>query len=95
MGKTICAACGGTGGRFRWRGDKYYHIPACVTMTHGDRMRETATNLFPYETMNLGDDPNNGPIRVQSLSHLRRLENTYGVASDPFNNDRGPQGEKY
>jgi hypothetical protein len=39
---------------------------------------------FPFCTNNLGPDPSR-PIVVQSLRHLRRLENQYGVENIAYN----------
>jgi hypothetical protein len=91
MQKTVCAACGETGGRFIFRGDKYYHADRC---TKPAGMRDTAKSIFPYTTFHISD-PNDGPTVVQSLRHLRQLENAHGVASDPFNNTISYSGERY
>ena len=90
MAKTVCAACGETGGRFIYRGEKWYHADRCTAPVG---IRDTAKSTFPYVTNHF--EPNDGPVTIQNIQHLRRLENLHGVASDVYNNDRGPQGDRY
>ena len=91
MQKTICAACGEGGGTFILRGDKWYHKNRCVDPT--DLRMKLST--FPFSTMHLSDDPNSGPVTVESMRHLRRLEAQHGVVSDVYNNDSSYQNERY
>jgi hypothetical protein len=42
--------------------------------------------MFPFTTTNIGTDPSQ-PITVQSLRHLRQLENSHNVQSIAFNYD--------
>lgn len=91
MKKTICAACGEGGGSFVLRGAKWYHSKGC---TFSPKMRDQAKSTFPFTTTHLAG-PNDGPITVQSMRHLRKLENRHGVASEPYNNNQSYQGERY
>jgi hypothetical protein len=85
MAETICAVCGKTGGRFRFVGEgKWAHVKSC---SHVNVRFEPGKNLWDFSTRNIGNDPNAGPIHVQSLSHLRRLEKEYGVNSVAGNMD--------
>jgi len=89
MQKTVCAACGETGGRFIFRSDKYYHASRC---TKPAKVRGLVST-FPFTTNQF--EPNDGPVTVQSIHHLRRLESQHGVASEVYNNNQSYQGEKY
>lgn len=82
--KPVCKKCGRDFGRMRFNGEEWFCVGTC---TSGIEMRDTAKSVFPYTTMNIGRDPNKGPITVQSLRHLRQLENQHGVASAAFNMD--------
>ena len=46
----------------------------------GDRTRVKST--FPFTTTHLG---NGSPVEVESLRHLRKLENRHGVSSVVYN----------
>ena len=81
--KIRCAACGKMGGHFRLRGSKWYHVPACTTVS----IRDTAKSTFPFTTTHI--DPHGQPIEVRSMRHLRQLENQYGVTSHVYNNNVG------
>lgn len=81
---TKCAACGEVGGRFTMRGDgKWYHVSRCSKVIRDHQ----ASSTFPFTTTNMGD-PNDGPVTVQSMRHLRQLENHYGVQSESYNNNQ-------
>lgn len=86
--QTKCADCGETGGRFRFMGDGTWKHVGCSKAAVYHRKP-----IFPYTTTHF--EPNNGPVEIQSLRHLRKLERQYGVASEPFNMDQSYQGEKY
>lgn len=80
---TKCINCGETGGTFRWTPKGYAHhkcSPKAGTRDH-------AKNLWDFETNHISGDPNSGPVRVQSLAHLRRLEKEHGVISVLANYD--------
>lgn len=87
---TKCAECGKTGGRMRFCANdgQYRHVGRCVR-TRVYHKRST----FPFTTTHL--EPNNGPVEVQSLRHLRQLESQHGVVSEVYNNDQSYQGERY
>ena len=82
--KTVCAECGKDSGRFTFRGNRWL----CQDCLRGPRMRDGTHKNWPLVTMNLSDDPNQGPIVVQNLRHLRQLENKYGVASHVYNENQ-------
>lgn len=90
MKKTICAACGDGGGSFVMRGSKWFHKDRCTKVS---RMRDQAKSTFPFKTNHI-TGPNDGPVTVQSMRHLRQLENRHGVSSDVYNNDTTYQGER-
>lgn len=81
--KTVCTRCGNTGGRFRLRGDGWVCVPNCAV----DGNRDSARSTFPFTTTHIGTDGQ--PIVVESMRHLRKLENAYGVHSSVYNNDSG------
>lgn len=91
MAGTVCSVCGNTAGRFTMRGENWFCVPSCIK-TSG--YRDTAKSTFPFSTNNLGD-PNNGPVTVQSLRHLRQLENTHGAHCEVYSNNESYQGGKY
>jgi hypothetical protein len=91
MEKIFCAVCGENGGKLILRGKHYIHDKC----TGGVKMRDTAKNLFPLTTMHLSDDPTRGPITVNSLHHLRKLEAEHGVQSYAFNYDHPETREGY
>lgn len=72
-----CDACGNTSGRFRIVGRKKYCVGKCAR----NHVQASAKNLWDFETMNISADPNQGPIKVKSLRHLRQLEREHGVVS--------------
>ena len=82
---TKCAICKQAGGRFRFRagsGD-YVHVGRCGAI---DKPRDGTHKNWPIVTNNVGD-PNDGPVTINSLHHLRQVEREYGVQSDCYNND--------
>ncbi len=86
---TQCARCGKADGRpmtFRPSAGKscYVHTKGCSGLS---QTRDTAKSAFRFVTSHIGSDPNLGPIEVQSLSHLRRLEKEHGVVSAAANYD--------
>lgn len=72
------------GGRFKLKGSKWVCAPRCDSLAG---TRDTAKSNFQFESMNIGSDPNAGPVRVQSLRHLRQLEKEHGVVSVAGNFD--------
>jgi hypothetical protein len=88
--RTKCAACHQTGGRFVLRGERWFH-KTCATPA---RMRDQAKSTFPFTTSHLSD-PNDGPVTVQSLRHLRQLETSHGVCSEAYSMDSSNRGEGY
>lgn len=79
--ETVCAICNTTVGRFRHvGGGKYVHVPKC---SGGDKVRDAAKSTFPFTTTNLNGDS----VTVQSMRHLRKLENEHGVQSAAYNMD--------
>lgn len=85
-----CVDCGDTAGRFRSIGDgKWIHVK-CTKKANVYHRKP----VFPYSTTNIGD-PNDGPIVVENMRHLRQLERSHGVQSEVFNMDQSYQGEKY
>ena len=79
-----CATCGNTAGVFKVIGDKQYCRGKCARdFSNG----QTAKNLWNFESMNIGDNPNAGPVKVNSLRHLRQLEREHGVVSVAANYD--------
>jgi len=79
--ETVCAICHEKVGRFRYvGGGKYVHVPKC---SGGDKVRDTAKSTFPFTTSNLSGEP----VTVQSMRHLRKLENEHGVQSAAYNLD--------
>jgi hypothetical protein len=71
------------GGRFSYRGGKWY----CADCTANNVVAEPGKNLWEFESMNIGSDPNAGPVKVTSLRHLRQLEKQHGVISVAANYD--------
>ena len=84
----ICDNCGRDskefGGRFKLKGDKWVCAPVCDS---SKGTRDQAKSNFQFESLNIGADPNSGPIKVQSLRHLRTLEKEHGVVSVAANYD--------
>lgn len=85
---TVCKTCGDTSGTFRLVGDEWVHVKCSKAHIYHRKP------VFPLTTYNIGD-PNDGPITVQSMRHLRQLESAHGVHSEVFNNDVSYQGERY
>jgi len=81
---TKCAECSETGGRFVLRGDRWVHVKCSAA----PKIRNRAGSMFPYESMHLSSDPNLGPVKIESLPHLRRLEKEHGVSSAAFNDNQ-------
>jgi len=42
---------------------------------------------WPIVTSHIGD-PNDGPITINSLRHLRQVEREHGVVADAYSNDQ-------
>lgn len=80
---TKCSQCGAIGVPLKHRGRRWM----CGICDRAPAMRDTATNAFAFETMHIGGDPSAGPIQVQNLNHLRRLEKEHGVISVLANYD--------
>lgn len=72
-----------TGGRFSYRGGKWF----CGECAANGFVPESAKNLWEFESMHIGNNPNQGPVRVTSLRHLRQLEKQHGVISVAANYD--------
>jgi hypothetical protein len=72
-----------SGGRFVLRGGRWL-CQRCDTMRFEG---EPGKNLWDFDTMHIGSDPNQGPIQVTSLRHLRQLEKQHGVYSVAANMD--------
>jgi hypothetical protein len=81
--KTICKICnkgneeGNVGFRYRVQTDDYVHIE-CQRVP--ERVEQKGT--FPFTTTHFDA---NKPVTVQSLRHLRQLENKHGVQSVAYN----------
>ncbi len=71
------------GGRFSYREGRWL----CKECAANLFVAEPGKNLYEFDTMHIGKDPNAGPIRVQNLNHLRRLEKQHGVISVAANFD--------
>jgi hypothetical protein len=84
---TKCGLCGQTGGRFTLRGKNWIHVDCAG----GSRIRDVAINPFRMSTMHISENPNAGPIEVNSLHHLRKLEKEHGVISVVANYDSNNQ----
>lgn len=77
---TVCKACGGTGGRFRFVKDgEYIHTPQC---DRPQQARDGAKNLWDFTTPHL--DGNN-PVHVTSARQLSALEKDFGVVNRALN----------
>lgn len=85
----VCGNCGRSGaesgGRFTFKGNKWVCAVACDPGFKGTR--DHAKNNFSFESMNISADPNQGPVKVNNLAHLRRLEREHGVVSVVGNMD--------
>jgi hypothetical protein len=88
---TKCAICKKTGGRFRFRPGKgdWVHVGSCVAVS---TPRDGTHKNWPLVTTHLAG-PNDGPMVIQNLQQLRRLENTYGASSEAYSMDRGNREE--
>ena len=82
--KAACCVCGRDFGKLTLRGEDYY----CPDHLHTPRFRDGTHKNWPLVTMNLSDNPNEGPVVVENLQQLRRLENRYGVQSHVYNMDQ-------
>ena len=71
------------GGRFHFRDGKWL-CEDCVQLCY---QLNPGKNLWAFETLNIGSDPNKGPVQVKSLNHLRQLEKEHGVVSVAANFD--------
>ena len=82
---TKCAICGGVGGRFRYRvgSEDYVHVGRCVSQ---DAPRDGMHKNWPLVTSHIAG-PEHGPMEIQSLQHLRRVEKEYGVSSGVYSYD--------
>jgi hypothetical protein len=83
MAKAKCVDCGHEGGRFVSKSRGW----VCDHCDKSPRTMDTAKSTFPFTTMNLGSNPNMGPITVNSMRHLRQLENQHGAHSVAYNNN--------
>lgn len=86
--KTVCIACGETGGKFRFlaTGD-WVHIGRCApagTPRHG-----THAN-WPLTTTHISGEP----MVLENLGQLRAAERSYGVSSEVYNMDAGNRNEQ-
>lgn len=72
------------GGRFTFVEGHWYCEECAPLMRMPDNHGESP---FSFTTMHIGDDPNRGPIKVQGLQHLRRLEREHKVQSVAANMD--------
>ena len=82
---TTCIRCGQTGGMFRYTTHGYVHHN-CGKL--GAQTMNFAKNNFRFDSMHISDNPNMGPVEVNSLHHLRQLEREHGVISVLANYDR-------
>jgi len=73
-----------SGGRFTYRAGKWF----CAECAGNGFVADSAKNLWEFQTMNIGNDPNKGAIQVNSLKHLRQLEKQHGVISVAANYDQ-------
>lgn len=80
---TKCINCKETGGKFRWTPKGYAHHKCSPK----PGTRDHAKDLYGFTSSHISSDPNLGPVTVQSLAHLRRLEKEHGVASVMSNQD--------
>ena len=81
------------GGKFLFRDGLAY----CEECLKEFRITETGKNPWQFETLNINGDPNKGPVKVNSLHHLRQLVKQHGVVSvaanfDSRNWDAPPRG---
>ena len=87
MEKTVCvnaaAGCTSEGGVFHWTSKGF----VCEHCWHGAPVRDGSHRIWPM-TLNHVAPPTEGPITVNNLRELRRVERQYGVNSHVFNNDR-------
>jgi hypothetical protein len=97
MPQMLCAnpECNGhkeaKGGKFIYRDGKWM----CEDCDNGGRMPEYhGDSLWDFKTMNLGADPNKGPIHVKSMRHLSRLEQQHGASSVALNMDSKNWGNR-
>lgn len=79
---ATCSQCGNTTYRYTVREGKDICYERCAGL---DIVRNVPGSMFPFTTTNLSSD--GSPVRVQSIRHLRQLENQHGVASIAFNTD--------
>lgn len=70
-------------GRKVYRNGKWLCTGCAANLT----IAEPGKELWSFDTMHIGNDPNQGPIQVKSLRHLRQLEQQYGVSSVAANYD--------
>ena len=81
---TKCVDCKKrTGGALRFTSRGWVHHK-CEPV---QGTRDHARNLYGFSTTHISPDPNLGPVTVQSLAHLRRLEKEHGVVSVTANFD--------
>jgi hypothetical protein len=85
---AMVCECGAVGVRFRMIANGQWK---CVKCIEGPQTRDTAKNNFAFSTMHLGQDPTKGPIEVQNMRHLSRLEREHGVVSVALNYDHKNQ----
>lgn len=82
---TICCECKKKVMNARWTGNPSEWV--CLECAPILDMRKNVSGvMFPFVTMHLNPEKPEA-IQVQSLRHLRQLENKYGVQSHAFNMD--------
>ena len=85
---TKCAICKEVGGRFRFRpetGD-WVHVGRCVA----EKPRHGMHSNWPLVTSHISG-PNDGPMVIQNLQHLRRVEKEHSVSSAAYSLDANNQ----
>lgn len=81
---TKCANCKRrTGGALRLTGKGWVHH-RCEPI---QGTRDHAKNLYQFSSTHISENPNAGPVQVNSLAHLRKLEKEHGVYSVVANLD--------
>ena len=89
---TVCCGCGEEVTRARWTGEDGKWV--CLDCAPELEIRKNVPGqMFPFVTMHLSNPEHPEPIKVQSLRHLRRLENQHHVQSVAFNMDSSRANE--
>lgn len=91
MNKTVCALCGDTGGRFTFRGEKWFHAK-CI---ESPKYLDAAKSTFPFVADHIRTPEQGGPMVIANMRQLRQAENRYGAHCDPYSNNESYQGGKY